>query len=73
MILGTVTDTPFCPTSFGLEYRVNFDTNPEAKSASGQDGPALSDQVYYPGDRVALEYRSTSSYGLWFIVGKVNQ
>jgi hypothetical protein len=73
MILGTVTDTPFRPTSFGLEHRVSFDVNLEAKSASGQEGPAISDQVYYPGDRVALEYRSTSSYGLWFIVKKVDQ
>jgi len=73
MILGTVTDLKPLRTEFGLEYQVNFDDNPAAKSASGLPGPALSPDQYNPGDRVALQYRSTSGYGLWFITHKVQQ
>lgn len=69
MIIGTVLNSTPVRTGFGLEYRVLYDSNLEAKSQSGREGPGISRQPYSKGDRVVLEYRSSSSYGLWFIKG----
>ena len=76
MILGTVLESKAVKTGYGLEYRVQFDSNPEAKSMDGLAGTALSIVgggrfAYRQGDRVVLEYRSASNYGLWFIVRKI--
>lgn len=87
MILGTVLESKAVRTGYGLEYRVQYDKNPDAFAMSGLAGTALSTEVvpgsndfwqilggqlsYRQGDRVVLQYRSGRGYGLWFIVRKV--
>lgn len=75
MILGTVLEGKATRTIFGMEYRVQYDANPEAKCMSGLAGTALRRGIdkLKQGDRVVLEYQvgPARSYGLWFIVRKV--
>ena len=75
MILGTILESKATRTSFGLEYVVSFDDNPEACSQSGCYGPALAKfgELYCIRDRVVLQYRSNHNSGLWYIVRKVGQ
>ena len=72
MIIGTITESSATRTSFGLEYTVEYDVNSKAGANSGTVATALSSDIYSEGDRVALEYRTGPSYGLWFIVGLLN-
>lgn len=69
MITETIRLSKAIRTSFGMQYEVQWDVNPAAKSASGLAGCAIAlpGGVFKQGDRVQLMYRSTSSYGLWFI------
>lgn len=71
MILGTVLPGKPVKTGFGLEYRLKFDVNPDAKSASGDpNGPAIAFASIHhisPGDRVELRYLTGHSFGLWHI------
>ena len=74
-VLGTILESKAHQTIFGMEYRVQWDKNPEAKSMDGRAGTALYSSTRPPlqqGDRVVLEYQvgPGHSYGLWFIVSK---
>jgi hypothetical protein len=71
MVYGTILDSKPVRTSFGMEYRVMYDSNPEAKAQSGCAGPGISGEQFKPGDRVQLAYETGTSFGLWFIIGKV--
>ncbi len=71
MITGTILDSKPVRTSFGLEYRVMYDISENAKSQSGCEGPGLSSETLEAGDRVQLAYETGTSFGLWFIIGKV--
>lgn len=73
MILGTILESkPVGHTWAGLEYRVQWDNNPAANAMDGRAGTALAANKppFKQGDRIVLEYKSTRSYGLWFIVRK---
>ena len=76
MTNGTVLDIKPVYTSFGRAYQVKFDFDPAGgKAMSNRSGEAI-DSIfsncpgyYRPGDRVRLEYRSTTSHGEWYIIG----
>jgi hypothetical protein len=78
-VLGTILESEAHRTIFGMEYRAQWDKNPDAKSMDGRTGTALYQAAYTTpiefkqGDRVMLEYRvgPGHSYGLWFIAAKL--